>query len=217
MQTQIVRFWLIWIALTLAGYALGLLIILPFAIQSAYSGDLPFLVGLASGAVLGTTIGTGQWLLLRSRSRISPAWIGASLVGGMFGMALGMTIEPTTDAATIRNVTNEVTREAAALVIPWRVAWQTAVAGALFGLGLGWGQWWILRQYARSAYWWIFFNGLAWMAGLGIGALIAEPISTIAALAITGLIAASITARVMERWQWEMSKRTGPIPGRSHR
>ncbi len=211
MRSKTVQFWLAWIALTVVGYCVGILLVIPAAVQFAYGGELPFLIGLASGAVLGATVGTAQWLLLRRSTPLTAHWIWASVVGGMLGMALGMTIEPTTDAVAVR----DATREATALVIPWRVAWQTAVAGALFGIGMGWGQWWMLRQYARSAYWWIFANGAAWMAGLGIGALIAAPLGTLVALVIAGLIAAAITARVMEQWLWEMRKRSAPIPGRA--
>jgi hypothetical protein len=71
-----------------------------------------------------------------------------------------------------------------------------------------------LRQYARSAGWWITVNGAAWMVGLGVGALLAETITTLGALVVTGLLAAAITAYHMEKWQWEMRKRIGPIPGR---
>lgn len=205
------QFWLAWLLLTVGGFVLAILLLIPVAVQFAYTGEWPFLIGLGTGALLGTTIGTGQWLLLRRRTPVDYRWVVVSIVGGMIGMALGMILEPRTDAVS---AAYDATREATALVIPWRVAWQTAVAGMLFGLGIGLGQWYLLRQYARSAYWWIFANGLAWMAGMGIGALLAEPLSTIVALVVTGLIVAAITAQVMESWQWEMRKRTEPIPGR---
>jgi hypothetical protein len=211
MQNETLRFWLAWILVTIAGITLGVIIVIPAAVQFAYSGEWPFLIGLMTGAVLGATTGTCQWLLLRRRTPVTYRWIIGSVVGGMIGMALGMALEPTAEPATNAR---DATREAMALVIPWRVAWQTGVAGALFGVGIGIGQWYVLRQYARSAYWWIFANGLAWMAGLGIGALLAPIFTTLGALLVTGLIAAIITGQVMERWQWEMRKRTEPIPGR---
>jgi hypothetical protein len=211
MKNDTVRFWLAWIAMTVGGYVLGILMVIPAAVQFAYSGEWPFLTGLLTGAVLGATIGAAQWLLLRRRTPVTYWWVLGSIAGGMIGMALGMALEPTSDASTM---VRDATREAAALVIPWRVAWQTGVAGLLFGIGMGVGQWYILRLFARSAYWWIFANGLAWMVGLGTGALLAEAITTLGALLVTGLIAATITAQVMERWQWEMRKRTEPIPGR---
>jgi hypothetical protein len=130
----------------------------------------------------------------------------------MIGMALGMSIEPVPPIAT--SPLRDFTRESAALVIPLQVAWQTAVAGALFGVGLGLAQWRVLRLYARSAGWWIIVNGAAWAAGLGVGALLAPLVSTLGALVVTGVLAAAITAYHMERWQWELRKRTGPIPGR---
>jgi hypothetical protein len=129
----------------------------------------------------------------------------------MIGMALGMSMEtPAPSVEALRNTT----REATAALIPWGVVWQSSLTGALFGVGMGLGQWWVLRQYARSAGWWIVANGVGWMIGLGVGAALAGMITTLGALVVTGLIAAAITARVMERWLWEMSKRTGPIPGR---
>jgi hypothetical protein len=130
----------------------------------------------------------------------------------MIGMALGMsiaeTIVPTVAAS------REAMREAAASLIPWSVVWQTTLSGALFGLGLGVAQWWVLRRFARSAGWWIVVNGVGWMVGLGVGAALAPIITILGALVATGLLAAAITGYQMERWQWEMGKRSGPIPGR---
>jgi hypothetical protein len=208
------QFWIAWTLVTIIGYVLGIVVVLPFAVSLAYAAGPPVVTGLISGAVLGATVGVGQWLLLRRRTPINFTWVWASVVGGMLGMALGMSIEPATGAAeALRNSTREAL-QAAQTLIPWRVAWQTSLTGALFGLGMGLGQWWALRQYARSAYWWILANGVGWMVGLGVGAAIAGVITTLGALLVTGLIAAAITAYVMEGWQWEMYKRTGPIPGR---
>ena len=211
MQNATVRFWIAWVLLTMAGFIVGILILVPVSIQFDNGGQWPFPIGLASGGVLGGAVGTGQWLLLRRRSPLSIAWIGASIAGGMIGMVLGMTLQPR-DASTVAMA--DATREATARMIPWRVAWQTSVGGALFGVGMGLGQWWSLRKYARSAYWWIVANGAAWMLGLGVGAAIAAPLSTVTALLVTGLIVSAITARVMERWLWEMGKRREPIAGR---
>jgi hypothetical protein len=205
------QFWIAWTLVTLAGYALGIFALLPFAVSLAYAAQLPLVIGLLSGAFLGATMGTAQWLLLRRRTPVSISWIGASIVGGMLGMALGMAVEPMEPPITSFG---DATREAATLVIPWRVAWQTAVAGALFGVGIGWAQWRILRQYARSAGWWVTVNGVAWMIGLGLGALLAPLLGTLGALLVTGLLAGAVTAYHMEKWQWEMRKRTRPIPGR---
>jgi hypothetical protein len=205
------RFWLAWTLATLGGYVVGILALLPAAVSLAYAAQLPLLIGLLSGAVLGATIGIGQWFVLRQRTPVTASWVGASIVGGMIGMALGMAVEPTVpEVSPVR----DATREAAAMVIPWRVAWQTALAGALFGVGIGLAQWRILRLYVRSAGWWIVVNGAAWMIGLGVGALLAGLITTIGALLVTGIIAAGFSAYHMEKWQWEMRKRSGPIPGR---
>jgi hypothetical protein len=196
---------------TLAGYVVGILILLPFAINLAYMAQLPLVIGLATGVLLGAAMGLGQWLLLRRRTPISFGWVGASAIGGMLGMAFGMALE---SSVLPTAVPQDATREATALIIPWHVAWQTAVAGALFGLGMGLGQYMFLRQFVRDAAWWIPACGAAWMIGLGAGAALAELITTLGALLVTGLIAAAITAYVMEQWQWELHKRQGPIPGR---
>jgi uncharacterized integral membrane protein len=209
MPNRTVQFWLAWTLVTILGYGVGVLLLLPVAVSLARAAQWPLLIGLLSGAVLGATVGTAQWLLLRRRTPISVGWVGATVLGGMFGMALGMSVEPVAPIAATAPV-----REAATLVIPWQVAWQTALAGALFGVGLGLAQWRVLRLYARSAGWWIIVNGAAWAVGLGLGALLAPLISTLGALVVTGLLAAAITAYHMERWQWQLRKRTGPIPGR---
>lgn len=211
MESDTKQFWVAWTIVTLVGYAVGILALLPIAVSLAYAAQTPFLIGLLSGAILGCTIGLAQWLLLRRRTPVSIKWVGATIGGGMLGMALGMWLESTTPL--LENV-QDSTREAANLVIPWRVAWQTAIAGALFGIGLGWAQWLMLRRYARGAGKWVLVNGASWMVGLGLGAIIAEPLGTIAALTVTGLIVAAVTAYHMEEWQWEMRKRSGPIPGR---
>lgn len=202
------QFLISWTLVTVVGYVVGIVILLAIATTIASAVKLPFLIGLISGAILGATIGLAQWLLLHRRTPISTGWISSTIVGGMLGMALGMAAEPS--AAPFR----DATREAAALILPWRVAWQTAVAGALFGVGMGIAQWWVFHQYVRTAGWWIIINGAAWMIGLGVGALLAELLTTIGALLLTGVIVAVITAYYMERWQWELRKRTGPLPGR---
>ena len=211
MEGEIQRFQLRWTLLTLAGYIVGLLILLPLAVTVAYAAQRPIFIGLISGAVLGTCIGTAQWLFLRRRTAVTPAWVGMSILGGMLGMALGMSVDAFSDPVY---ALRDVTQDAAMLVIPWHFAWQTSIAGLLFGVGLGLGQWWALREFVRSASWWIATNAAAWMVGLGLGAALGGLITTLGALLVTGLIAAIITSVVMERWQWEMHKRTKPIPGR---
>ncbi len=211
MQKQAKLFWLAWTLVTLIGYIVGIVAILPFAISLAYAAQRPFVIGLISGVVLGATTGIAQWLLLRRRTPVTSAWVGASIVGGMLGMALGMTLadSPTPPMTTTRQTVRE-----AATLIPWRVVWQTSLEGALFGIGLGVAQWRILRQYARTASWWIIANGAGWMIGLGAGSATAPLITSLGALLIAGLLAAAITGYVMENWQWEMRKRSGPMPGR---
>jgi hypothetical protein len=205
MRKETQQFWLAWTLVTLVGYGVGIIAILPFAISLAYASQLPFVIGLISGAVLGATTGIAQWLLLRRRTPVTASWVGASIVGGMLGMALGMTLadSPAPPTAELR-----------APILPWTAVWQTSMEGALFGIGMGLGQWRILRQFARSAGWWVTANGIGWMVGLGVGAALAPLITSLGALLVTGLLAAAITGYQMENWQWEMRKRSGPIPGR---
>lgn len=206
------QFWLAWTLVTLVGYVVGIVAVLPFAITLAYASQLPLIIGLISGAVLGATTGLAQWLLLRRRTPVTVAWVSASIIGGMLGMALGMTLVdgPTPPTGELR----EAVRTGTAPLIPWRIVWQTSWEGAIFGVGMGMAQWHILRRFARSAGWWVSANGIGWMVGLGVGAALAPLITTLGALLVTGLLAAAITGYQMEKWQWEMRKRTGPIPGR---
>jgi len=65
---------------------------------------------------------------------------------------------------------------------------------------LGSAQWLALRRLIHPGGWWILVNGLGWMAGMILGAPLAEVISVIGALLVTGVISGAITGFAMQRW-----------------
>jgi hypothetical protein len=201
------RFWLGWTLATLAGYAAGILALLPWAINAAYAAQPVWITGLVSGAVVGGTLGIAQWLVLRRDTEVNLWWVVASIVGGMVGLALGMFVS---EMITLPSAV-PATREAARQALAWRPAMQAAIAGALLGLTLGAAQWLVLQRWLRYAGWWIIVNGVAWMVGLGAGAAIAERATLIGALIVTGVIAAVITGFTMQEWQWLMRKQRRSI------
>src|SRR5215203_3954719 len=115
MESGTKRFWLGWTVATLAGYIVAIIILLPVAVNLAYMAQLPIVIGLASGAIMGACLGMGQWLLLRRGTPFSIGWVGASILGGMLGMAFGMMLETSVLATA---AAPDATREAAALIIP---------------------------------------------------------------------------------------------------
>jgi hypothetical protein len=190
------RFWIGWILATLAGYALGILVMLPWAINAAYATQSVWLTGLISGAVVGGTVGIAQWLVLRRDTGIDLWWVVASIVGGMFGMALGMSVS---EIVTLPSVV-PATREAARQTLAWNPVMQAAISGALLGLTLGAAQWLVLQRWLRFAGWWVVVNSVAWMLALGVGAALADRVTPIGALLISGIIAAVITGMTMQGW-----------------
>jgi hypothetical protein len=211
MQSDTIRFWIGWTLSMVAGYAIGVLLLLPWVVNLAYAQQPPVVIGLVGGAVLGGAIGGAQWLLLRRRTPIHFSWVTVSMAGSILGLVLGLSATESPDVPAFR----AAVRDTSSLIIPWRVAWNAALAGALFGLGLGGAQWAVLRSYVTSSpLWWVVANCTGWMIGLGVGAAMAEIITVLGALLLTGLIAAAITGFTMEQWQWEMRKLKNAIPGR---
>ncbi len=74
-----------WILATAAGWLAGLAIIIPV---------IPPGMGALSGAVLGATTGTAQWLLLRRHVRWAGWWIVVSILAWATALAIGIALLP---------------------------------------------------------------------------------------------------------------------------
>jgi hypothetical protein len=189
--------WLEWTLATLIGYAVGTLAVLPLAVQLAYTAQPAWLPSAAGGVVLGATISGAQWLVLRhNRQGTGAWWVPASMVGGLLGLALGATLSDALVMAAFR----PTDRETAALMLPLRAALTTGVTGLVFGLCLGVFQWLALRRPPGMIVWWVAANGLGWMAGMGLGAAVADRITTIGALLVTGIVAGVATGSAIQWW-----------------
>lgn len=158
------RFLTKWIAAMLGFEALGfgLAFGLGFAIQSlALRGSpegselsLVATIGLASltGAVEGTSLATGQWLVLR---RLLPAlrwraWATCTAIGGALPWAIGMGLGTSMQA----------------MPPVWAMALIFVGSGLVFGGLLGLCQAFVLRRHLDIAGAWVAANALGWMIGL---------------------------------------------------
>jgi hypothetical protein len=68
-----------WILATAAGWMAGLALAIPL---------VPAGMGILTGALVGTTTGTAQWLLLRRRVHWAGWWIGVSVLAWAMGASL---------------------------------------------------------------------------------------------------------------------------------
>jgi hypothetical protein len=158
------RFLARWIATMLGFEALGfgLAFSLGFMIETLVLADAPagtelarpatIALALLVGSVEGTTLATGQWLLLR---RCIPAlrwrsWAGATAIGGAIPWALGMALGTSLEAAPPA----------------WLIGVGFVVTGLVFGGILGACQAFVLRRHLPLAGRWIAANALGWMVGL---------------------------------------------------
>ncbi|GAC1678003.1 MAG: hypothetical protein NVS9B8_18710 [Candidatus Limnocylindrales bacterium] len=127
-----------WVLATIIGWIVG------FAICEAVVK--PIVNALthfnSDGAVIGTAIGIGQWLVLGRRINRSGWWILASILGFAVGKGVADSVAQT---------------------VPGVVGW--ALGGLAIGLLLGLVQWLVLHAYVREARWWILANAVAWAVG----------------------------------------------------
>ncbi|MCC6456844.1 MAG: hypothetical protein IT328_17950 [Caldilineaceae bacterium] len=207
MQRETQRMWGEWTVATLAGYAVGILAILPGVVGLAYAAQPEMLIGLVSGAVIGGALGIAQWLVLRRYTEVPFWWILACIVGSMIGLSIGMALGDSLALPAVR----AATREAAASTLPWRVVLQAGLSGLLLGVMLGAAQWLVLRSALRSANWWILASGLGWMLGLGLGAAIAEFSNVLIAVLLTGAIGGAITGWALQQLRWQTPGQGGVI------
>jgi len=195
MQTQrnLAKIWVEWTAATLIGYIVGILAILPWMINFAYSEQESSVSGLIGGAVLGAVLGLGQWLILRRYTTHSLGWIVLTLAGATLGLAVGVWL------GEILPLNIAWTAARGAPGLPWIAIVQSSITGAMLGIGLGGAQWLLLRRTVNNAAFWIVGNAVAWLLALALGAAFTESIGVLGALFVTGLTGGLITGLVLQK------------------
>lgn len=165
-------FWGRWVAVNSLAEMLGLTASLSLGFGAAVwleprSGVVlaAIAVVLISMAIEGSTVGVGQWLVLRGRLPALPlrAWFIATAVGAGIAWTLGMI------PSTIMSMGGAASSDAAAAGPELSDAAQIAL-GALMGLVLGpvlaTPQWVVLRRHVGRAGWWIPANTAGWALGM---------------------------------------------------
>lgn len=159
-----------WMALTVLGLVAGLALALPlgvpiFAIVGAMAGT-PLVLG-----IVGLSLGTAQWPIIRRH--FSPSWLW--IVVSAFGMALGLTAGVT--------LVEQVGRALVGGPVNFRMLGIAARAlsfgaiGVLGGVSLGLAQWLVLRKHAPMCKAWIQVNAWSLGVGLACGSILADAIA----------------------------------------
>ena len=130
------KFWIGW-GVAFLGFPLGgtAAAVLVGAITTPLTGAL-------GGALTGAVIGAAQWLVLRRRLPLTPAWIAATALGMGTGLALSIALLGTD---TVGNA------------LPLR--------GLITGAGIGGAQYLLLRGVMSRAPVWALIVALSWAIG----------------------------------------------------
>jgi hypothetical protein len=132
-----------WVLATTVGWVVG------FAICEAQKEFFESLS--ADGAVIGTSVGILQWLVMRRHVSRAGWWILVSIVGFGIGKLIG---------------------DAIAQAVSGPVG--IGLSGGAIGASLGLAQWLILRRHVVEAGWWVLASALAWAVGWSIVMLAEE-------------------------------------------
>lgn len=155
--------WLGWMVASSAGWALGLAG--GFAVGFGTGGVVGGTAGQALfGAVLGASVGTLQWVVLRKRVKRASWWVLFTTLGMGAGFAL---------------------IEAATPTLSWVLGGGSIygfVNGAGVGSLLGAMQWLVLRGRTHRAGWWVLASGV----GTGLGFALDQVVGQLVGLTITG-------------------------------
>lgn len=187
-----------WMALTVFGLVAGLTLALPlgvpiFAVLGAMAGT-PVVLG-----IVGLSLGTAQWPIIRRHMSSSWLWI----VGSALGMAVGLTLGVTLVEQIGRAITGGQLNFRM-LGVPERAA-SFGTIGLLGGAALGLAQWLVLRRQAARCSRWIHINALSLGAGLASGSLLADALmlrtgslaNTAVLLVIGSAVAGVCTAKAL--------------------
>jgi hypothetical protein len=156
-----------WSALTVLGIVAGLALALPlgvpiFAVLGAMAGT-PVVLG-----IVGLSLGTAQWPVIRRHISSSAWWVAGSAVGMAVGLTLGVVLVEQIGRAVAGGPINF-----RMLGVPARAA-SFGTIGLIGGAGVGLGQWLVLRRQAAKCSRWVHVNALSLGAGLACGSLLAD-------------------------------------------
>jgi hypothetical protein len=156
-----------WMALTVVGIVAGLALALPlgvpiFAVLGAMAGT-PIVLG-----IVGLSLGTAQWPVIRRHISSSMWWVVGSAVGMAAGLTLGVILVEQIGRAVAGGPVNF-----RMLGIAGRAA-SFGTIGLIGGAGVGLAQWLVLRRQAARCDQWIHVNALSLGAGLACGSLLAD-------------------------------------------
>jgi hypothetical protein len=185
-------FWLLWLAATFVG---GLLYFIPVGAVHIVLGldrlDDPqrageitawmrVLAAVLCGAACGSTIGLGQWLVLRTQLKRAGWWVGAAIVGyasiGLWPVVANM-LQPGWMDWAFTLVVNGKMHWLARVVAGWpNASWAPgAMTLTLFGAALGFFQWLVLRGRVYQAGWWIALSTVGWALAAVLNIMPSEP------------------------------------------
>lgn len=189
-----------WMALTVLGIVAGLAMALPlgvpiFAVLGAMAGT-PMVL-----AIVGLSLGTAQWPIIRRHISSSAWWVVGSAVGMAAGLTLGVILVEQIGRAVAGGPVNF-----RMLGVPARAA-SFGTIGLIGGAGVGLAQWLVLRRQAANCGRWIPVNALSLGAGLASGSLLADALllrtgslpSTAVLLLMGSGVAGACTAKVLAR------------------
>jgi hypothetical protein len=189
-----------WMALTMVGLIAGLGLALPlgipiFAVLGAMVGT-PLVLG-----IIGLTLGTAQWPILRRYFSPAWLWIVASALGMAVGLTAGVVFVEQIGRAIVGGPLNFRMLGAGARALSF------GVIGVSGGASLGLAQWIVLRRHAPGTSSWIRINAGSLGAGLAGGSLLADTLmlrsgslaGTAVMLLIGSGVAGAFTSRALNR------------------
>lgn len=156
-----------WVALTILGLVAGLALALPlgvpiFAVLGAMVGT-PIVL-----SIVGLSLGTAQWPVIRRHMSASWWWVIASALGMALGLTFGVTLVEQVGRAIVGGPLNFRMLGVAARAISF------GTIGIMAGASLGLAQWLVLRRHALRCGRWIPINAWSLGAGLACGSLLAD-------------------------------------------